>query len=82
MSEALSIWTRRLHVEKARSEFQEAAMHDYNRDVFYPAMKALRAECSEVGHKPQAKWHVNGIGWSWRYCSQCADRLDITGPTQ
>ena len=77
-----TIFERRHRLEKARGEFQQAAMRDYNKDLFYPAMKALREECAAKGHCPGSKWHDNGIGWRWRYCNQCADRLDITGPDE
>jgi hypothetical protein len=76
----ISIWEQRIRLEKARRAYEEEQMRDYDRDEYYPAMKALRQQCAESGHSPQGKWHDNGIGWSWRYCSQCADRLDITGP--
>lgn len=79
----MNIWEESHRLEKARAEFQKAAMHDYNRDIYYPAMTVLREKCAEAGHSevtPLTRWHDNGIGWSWRYCTQCAERLDITGP--
>ena len=76
----MDICTERLRLDKQRSKYQAAAMHDYNRDVYYPALKSLRARCAEMGHKPQDRWHDNGIGWSWRYCGRCGERLDVTGP--
>jgi nuclear transport factor 2 (NTF2) superfamily protein len=80
MTESTDIWMERGLLEKARGDFQEAAMHDYNRDVYYPAMKALRERCAAIGHRPQNKWHDNGLGWMWCYCNQCGKRLDVMGP--
>jgi hypothetical protein len=74
------IWRERLLLEKAHSEFQAQAMNDYNRTVYHPALKLLRARCAEIGHRPQDRWHDNGIGWRWRYCNQCGERVDISGP--
>ena len=76
----MDIRAEKRRIEKERSAYQAAAMSDYNRDVYLPAIKALHARCAEQGHRPQAIWHDNGLGWHWRYCGRCEERLDITGP--
>lgn len=60
-------------IEKSRS-----AMEEYDRDVYYPALKALQEECekSEEGHG-NGKYHDNGLGWHWFYCGKCNARYDV-----
>jgi hypothetical protein len=72
------IWQRRRQLEKELRDFRTKAMEEYLTAVHYPAVKALVAECEAIGHKPNGRFHFNGLGWSWDYCSQCETRTNIT----
>jgi len=74
------IGNRRWALEKGRRDEHKKVMAEYDRTVYYPALKQLRAECAAEGHGPTTAWHDNGIGWSWNYCTKCQTRLNITGP--
>lgn len=79
----MSIWQRRGQLEKNRRDEQEKLMAEYDATVHHPGMKQLREDCAAEGHSEATRstsWHDNGFGWSWRYCTKCAARLDITGP--
>jgi hypothetical protein len=65
-----TIWTRAHRLDKARMEERERLMEEYDKNVYWPARKALIAECEAKGHQ-RGKFHDNGLGWQWYYCSQC-----------
>lgn len=77
MSESTEIWRERLRLEKARRDRVEALMDVYERETHYPAMQALRERCEAIGHRPQSRWHDNGLGWTWRHCGQCGATMDL-----
>lgn len=66
------IWTRHRMLEKSRLDRQRELMDEYDRTVYYPQLKALQEECasSPEGHN-QGRFHDNGLGWHWWYCSNC-----------
>lgn len=65
-----SIWERKAKIEAARRNEMVRVMGAYDKEVYYPALKALREECEVEGHN-EAKWHDNGLGWGWWYCGKC-----------
>lgn len=78
-TEHLQISQRRHIIEKDRREKMRSVMEDYDKNVFYPARKALVQDCFKLGHHP-THHHSNGLGWSWFYCGYCGGRTRITGP--
>lgn len=67
-------------IQRARRVELAKAMEEYDRDVYYPALEAIRDWCIANGGHIRGKWHNNGLGWSWFYCSRCGGRMEITGP--
>lgn len=78
MSE-LSIWQRRNKLDKDRREKRMAEMEEYDKTIYYPAIRELIKECEQEGHT-FGSFHTNGLGWSWSYCSKCRGRYNIEGP--
>jgi homoaconitase/3-isopropylmalate dehydratase large subunit len=74
-----TVWEDRGRVEAARREFMKHAMGEYDRTVYYPALKEIRERCAKEGHSG-GKFHDNGFGWTWFYCGKCGGRYDIQGP--
>lgn len=74
-----SIWKRRHSIERARRDKLQEVMKEYDRTVYYPAMQQIMKDCFAEGHF-EGKYHDNGFGWSWFYCSKCGGRYDIAGP--
>ena len=66
-------------IEKARREKIKELMHDYDRDVYYPALNAVRAKCKEEGHGA-FRWDNNGLGWSFKICLSCGATVQKDGP--
>ena len=67
-----SIWKRRLEMERARREKMHDAIKDYDEDVYYPAIKALRDECAKSGDGH--KWEFSSLGPlgdPWFSCNLC-----------
>lgn len=59
-------------IRRARIDKQQELMWAYDKEVYYPALKALRDECgvSKAGHD-RRDYSTNGFGWeTWR-CSKC-----------
>ena len=73
------IWREHHDIQSARTAKLREAMADYDRDVYRPALKALRERCAALGHV-RGNFHDNGFGWTWFYCNQCGDRMEIEGP--
>jgi len=63
---------------KERKEMMRMLIGDYDREVYYPAIKALQEECeaSEEGHG-NGKYHENGLGCHWFYCGKCGGRYKV-----
>ena len=70
---------KRRDVERARTEFVRAATKDYDSQVFYPALEAIKNECGKIGHGSQYS-HNNGLGWIFMHCSSCGAMLEKIGP--
>ena len=67
-----SIWKRRLEAERARREKIHDAMKDYDDDVYYPAMRALRDECANSGDGHKWEFSCLGpLGDPWFHCNLC-----------
>lgn len=73
------IRSKRREVERARTEFVRAATKDYDSEVFYPALDAIKDECGQGGHGSQYS-HNNGLGWVFMHCSSCGAMLEKIGP--
>ncbi|WP_338924643.1 hypothetical protein V0M98_34050 (plasmid) [Pseudomonas silesiensis] len=71
--------TKRKEVEKARRDKMSELMRDYDETVFYPALKAVKAECADVGHGSKHN-HDNGLGWNFITCLDCGAMLEKHGP--
>jgi hypothetical protein len=75
------IWKEFWEIQKARQQKLDAAMGEYDREVHYPAIKALQERCLEQhGQHARGKLHSNGLGWTWWYCSRCGASFDKEGP--
>lgn len=71
------IWEEDMRIRQARREKMHAAMEDYDRDVYLPAIKSLQARCaSETGHSSNGRWHDNGLGRSWLRCNLCGATIN------
>lgn len=67
-----SIWSRKQDIESARREKMKEMMDEYDKTVYYPALKALREECVAThGSHSKTTYHDNGFGWEWWYCGRC-----------
>lgn len=69
-----------IKLQRARAKESKRLMEEYDRTVYWPAVKKLRDWCVENGGHKRGNWHANGLGWSCFYCSRCGDRFEITGP--
>jgi hypothetical protein len=74
------IWRDKWAIDEARRKKMHEAMDEYDRNVYQPAMKELRGRCASIGHV-RGNFHNNGLGWTWFYCNQCGDRMEIEGPS-
>lgn len=43
---------------------------EYDRTIYQPSRKELVEACEAIGHT-KGKFHDNGVGWAWWYCSTC-----------
>jgi hypothetical protein len=60
----------------ARREELKKRMQDYDTQVYFPALRELRARCATEGHTEQFT-DFNVIGIPWYTCTKCgATRLD------
>ncbi len=80
-SESLEIWSERHAIEKARRAKIAELMEKYDKEVYYPAKKALVARCAEIGHVRSSHYHDNGLGWVFFYCNQCGAKNESRGPS-
>lgn len=64
----------------ARREEHTRLMKEYDRTVYYPALRDLRMRCVADGGHRNGRPHDNGFGWSWLYCGRCGARYNIEGP--
>lgn len=70
-----SIWKRHRQLMKERGDKMQELMEEYDKTVYYPALKALREECEATGHV-RGNFHDNGLGWCWYWCNQCGAAFD------
>jgi hypothetical protein len=69
---ATEIWEERQKIEKARRDKMFEQMDEYDTTVYYPAKLALQEKClAQYGEHTKAKFHDNGLGWTWWYCGRC-----------
>ena len=69
-SESTKIWKEKHQIEKARRDKMQELMGEYDKNVYYPARKALRERCESIGHR----WNfsdVNPVGYPIFVCNQC-----------
>ena len=69
-SESTKIWKEKGLIERDRRNKMMEAMEAYDKNVYWPARKALRERCEKVGHR----WHfsdVNPVGYPIFVCNQC-----------
>lgn len=52
-------------------------MHEYDRDVYGPALKELQAECAAGGHPEDSLWHDNGFCAVWQLCRLCGAKFNV-----
>jgi len=69
-TESTKIWKEKGLIEKARRDKMRELMGEYDKTVYYPAMKALRERCEKVGHRWQFI-DVNPVGYPIFVCNQC-----------
>lgn len=68
---ATELWRKRRNLDNERRAFMQEAMKDYDEEVYYPGIDAIKEECERtIGHRPGA-WHDNGWGRNWRECTIC-----------
>lgn len=72
MKDTNSIWYRYRKLEKERRDMMSKLIDQYDHDIYYPALRSLQKECEESpdGHN-KARFHDNGLGWTWYYCGKC-----------
>lgn len=66
---SITIWRRRLQLDKERREFMGAAMKDF--DIGWrESVKALQDECEQMGHNYQFT-NTGPLGHAWFSCTFC-----------
>ena len=69
-TESTKIWKEKGLIEKARRDKMAVLMYEYDKDVYWPARKALISRCASIGHH----WNfrdVNPVGYPIFVCNQC-----------
>ena len=69
---SFTIWHKQHAIRQARIDKMREAMKEYDKEIYYPALKALREGCgaSEKGHDKNV-YNDNGIGYETWSCSKC-----------
>lgn len=65
-------------LDHERMDYMSKAMASFDAEQRIKR-KALQDECAGIGHT-RGRFHNNGLGWSWFYCSTCGGQMDIQGP--
>lgn len=78
--EKTELWQQRGELDRQRREKIQAAIKEYDREIYYPALRLIVEKCAATGGHRGGKFHNNGLGWSWFYCSICGTRYDMNGP--
>ncbi len=73
------IWKMKRQIDRDRREFENEAMKDYDRDVYFPARKKLIEECRTLRHV-EGHYYDNGLGWTFLYCGKCGIVMQKFGP--
>ena len=69
-TEATKIWMEKGQIERDRRNKMIEAMEEYDKNVYWPARKALISRCESNGHR----WNfsdVNPVGYPIFVCNQC-----------
>lgn len=67
---ARSIRDRKDQIRTDRRNERIKLMADYDRTIYYPALKANIKECEALGHE-LGGYTPNGLGNSYRDCKNC-----------
>lgn len=60
-------------LNSARNKKMNELMEEYDRIVYYPALKELQDQCiNDHGGHLKSCWHDNGLGSGWWYCNRCS----------
>jgi hypothetical protein len=65
-------------IRRERSEKLITSMKEYDEIVYLPSIMRLQEKCAKSGGHIKGRYHNNGLGWSWYYCSRCEARMEIT----
>jgi hypothetical protein len=66
------LFKRNIDIQNARHHKQRELMYEYDKTVYFPALKQLHEDCvKEHGEHAKTKYHDNGWGWEWWYCGRC-----------
>ena len=71
----------RVHALEVRTTQERiAVLRAWNEEHYYPALRAIQADCAAEGHLP-GEWQSNGLGVSYRNCTKCGARAETdSGP--
>lgn len=69
------IWKRHIRIMKERREKIAELINDYDDEIYLPALKQLREDCSKEGHG-DIECGNNGYGYYYYYCSRCGARME------
>jgi hypothetical protein len=64
------IWQAERRLKKERRERVEELMKEWDKEHYYPRLKALREECGKLGHNWQFT-HAGPTGLPWFMCHSC-----------
>lgn len=73
------IFERYSELERDRRKKNDELMEQYDKEIYYPQLQALRRSCFQEGHRGN-NFYNTGAGWSWYYCLKCGGRYNIVGP--
>jgi hypothetical protein len=76
-SPSTRVWIERHQIEHARMQKLREAMEEYDRTVYLPAKRNLRARCAAIGHVPQSNYYFGPTGASWQDCNQCGAQVNF-----
>jgi hypothetical protein len=76
MNDPTNISSRLFSLRRQRSQKMKELMREYDKSVYYPEIQKLQQECLESGGHIRGKFHNNGIGWTWYYCTRCDASFD------
>lgn len=65
-----------IELRDLRADYLEKMKQDPRYHALQTKKTELIQECELIGHV-KGKFHLNGLGCSWFYCSNCGTRFDI-----